>query len=380
MANDFYNTLGVTKGASEDELKKAYRKLAMKYHPDRNPGDKQAEDNFKKVSEAYDTLRDPERRRMYDQFGSSNFQRGSPGGAQGFGFDPRSFSGHDTPYFQDLFSEIFGDVFAGPQANPKNQKGANLKYNLNIDLEEASLGGEKVISFMRLSPCESCGGSRAAPGEKPKPCPSCGGAGHLRVNQGFFSTTQTCPSCHGFGKLIKTPCPSCHGEGTKQAPVKLSVTIPPGVGDMQRLKLKSEGDCSPLGDSRGDLFVVVNIREHSIFKRDGSNILLDLPVSFADAALGTKIEIPTLGGAVSLSVPAGTSSGKVFRLRSKGLHKMGSTEVGDLLVKVMVDIPESLTAEQENLLKKLRDLSQDSPQIAAFKEKLRQLQTIRRKK
>jgi molecular chaperone DnaJ len=386
-ANDYYQTLGVSKNASEEELKKAYRKLAMKYHPDRNPGNKQAEENFKKVSEAYDILRDPEKRRMYDQFGTANFRRGGGfpgggGGAEGFHFDPRSFGGgqHDTSYFQDLFSEIFGDVFGQQQgASPRAQKGANLRYNLNIDLEDAALGTEKIISFMRLSPCETCGGTRAAPGEKPTPCHVCGGTGQVRVGQGFFSATQTCPNCRGFGKTVSKPCPACHGEGTRQAPVKLSVSIPPGVADGQRLKLKSEGDCNFAGENRGDLFVVVNVREHPIFRRDGQNILLDLPLSFADAALGTKAEIPTLTGAATLTIPPGTTSGKIFRLRGKGMRRMGSPETGDLLAKVMVDIPEKLTGEQEGLLKKLRDLSQDSPQIAAFKEKLRQLRLSRKK-
>lgn len=394
MSNDFYQTLGVAKGATEEELKKAYRKLAMKYHPDRNPGNKEAEESFKKVSEAYDVLRDPEKRRMYDQFGSAatGFRGGFPGGRPGQGpgagmggfqgFDPRSFGGgqHDTGYFQDLFSEIFGDVFAGdPNQNPKTAKGANLRYNLNIDLEDAAQGTEKVISFMRLSQCEVCKGSRAAPGEKPTPCNVCSGTGQVRVGQGFFSTTQTCPNCGGFGKTVSKPCPSCHGSGTKQTPVKLAVTIPGGVGDGQRLKLKGEGDVNSIGENRGDLFVVVNIREHPLFRRDGPDISVELPLSFADAALGTQIDIPTLSGAVTLSIPAGTTSGKIFRLRGKGLKRMGTNDVGDLLVRVMVDIPEKLSPEQQGLLKKLRELSQDSTQMAAFKEKVRQLRASRKK-
>jgi len=380
LANDYYQTLGVSKSASDDELKRAYRKLALKYHPDRNPGDKQAEENFKKVSEAYDVLRDPEKRKMYDQFGTTGFQKGFPGGTQGFGFDPRQFGGqHDTSYFQDLFSEIFGDVFGGTSASPRSQKGANLRYNLNIDLEDAALGTEKVISFMRLSPCETCHGARAAPGEKPAPCHVCNGTGQVRVGQGFFSTTQACPNCHGFGKTVSKPCPTCRGEGTRQTPVKLSVTIPAGVSDGQRLKLKGEGDVNLLGDNRGDLFVVVNVREHPLFKRDNLNITFDLPLSFADAALGTKIEIPTLSGAVSLTIPPGTSSGKVFRLRGKGIRRMGSPQTGDLLIRIMVDIPERLSAEQENLLKKLKDLSQDTTAITQFKERLRQLKAARKK-
>ncbi len=391
MSNDYYQTLGVAKGASEDELKKAYRKLAMKFHPDRNPGNKQAEDSFKKVSEAYDVLRDPEKRKMYDQFGSATFRGGFPGarpggGGQGQnpfqGFDPRSFGGgqHDTSYFQDLFSEIFGDVFAGdPTQNPRTAKGANLRYNLNIDLEDAAQGTEKIISFMRLSQCDTCKGTRAAPGEKPTPCNVCSGTGQVRIGQGFFSTNQVCPNCGGFGKTVSKPCPSCHGSGTKQTPVKLAVTIPAGVGDSQRLKLKGEGDVNTIGENRGDLFVVVNIREHPLFKRDGPDIYLELPLSFADAALGTQTDIPTLTGAVSLSIPPGTTSGKIFRLRGKGLKRMGSNEVGDLLVRVMVDIPDKLSPEQQGLLKKLRDHSQDSPQITQFKEKLRQLRASRKK-
>ena len=390
MAEDYYQTLGVQKGASDEELKKAYRKLAMKYHPDRNPGDKSAEDMFKKVSSAYEVLSDPEKRKVYDQFGSAGpnpfagrggggFQ-GHPGGFGGFSQGGGFEQSKDTSYFQDLFSDLFGDAFAQGTRRPQDQRGANLRYSLHIDLEEAALGTEKIIRFMRLNTCETCKGDRSAPGEVPKVCPQCQGAGEVRMGQGFFSTSQPCPQCHGFGKLITKPCSTCRGEGIKQSPVKLSVRIPSGIGEGQKLKLKAEGDIGPQGGPRGDLFVVINIKPHPLFTRDGSNIYLDLPISFADAALGTTKEIPTLSGAVSLKIPPGSSSGKIFRLRGKGILKLGTKETGDMLVRLQIDSPETLSPQQEDILKQLREVTQNSPLIQSFNEKVAQLKQKRETK
>jgi molecular chaperone DnaJ len=387
-AKDYYSLLGVEKGASEDELKKAYRKLAMKYHPDRNPGDKAAESKFKDVSEAYDILRDPKKREMYDRFGAAgaaNFARGGfSGNPRAQGFDPSSFEGfgqqQDTGYFQDLFSDIFGDQFHSGAASSSQKKGSNLKYTLMIDLEDCATGAEKVISFMRLNPCGTCKGTRAAPGETPQTCSKCHGSGVLQSGQGFFTSRHACNQCSGTGQIIRNLCKTCQGVGRTQGPVKLSVTIPAGVADGQKLKLRNEGDVGDNNNHRGDLFVVVQVREHPVFRRENQNVILDLPVSFVDAVLGASVEAPTLTGAVSLKIPMGSPSGKIFRLKGKGLSHVNSSEKGDLLVRLVIDTPEKLTQQQETLLNELRDVSQTSPLVVAFQKKVEQLKSLRKTK
>lgn len=384
-AKDYYEILEVSRNATEDDLKKAYRKLAMKYHPDRNPGDKAAEEQFKLVGEAYDVLRDPKKRSMYDQFGHT-----TPGPGMGGGFRGTSssdFGGvHDTSYFQDLFSELFGDVFnGGPETRGRRekQKGANLRYVLQLDLEDIAAGSEKTISFMRQSICGTCHGQRSAPGTSPTKCSQCGGSGELRVSQGFFATSRPCPKCAGSGSIITKPCPTCAATGVVQSPTKLSVSIPAGVKDDQKLRLRGEGDVGPYGGPRGDLFVVVQIREHPLFRRNGDDILLDLPLTFTDAALGTNIEIPTLSGAVSLKVPPGTPSGKTFRVKDRGLpildgeHKTGSR--GDMYVKILIDTPTKVTKEQEELLVKLKGFYKDTPLISGYEERVKLLKKRRQK-
>lgn len=386
---DYYSTLGVAKGASEDDLKKAYRKLAMKYHPDRNPNDKTAEEKFKDVSEAYDILRDPKKREMYDRFGAAgaaHYARGggfsgqSRGAPPGFeGFDNPFGSQRDTGYFQDLFSDIFGEGFSSGQEE-RQRKGSNLKYTLMIDLEDVASGTEKVISFMRLNPCGTCKGTRAAPGETPTTCPKCQGSGVIQTGQGFFVSRQACNQCGGTGQIIRNLCKTCQGSGRVQSPVKLSVSIPAGVGDGQKLKLRGEGDVGESGQVRGDLFVVVHVREHSLFRREGQNIILELPISFVDAVLGTSAEVPTLTGAVSLKIPPGSPSGKVFRLKGKGLPHLNSGEVGDMLVRLVIDTPDKLSKEQEAHLKELRSPAMSLPQVQAFQKKADQLKTQRKTK
>lgn len=379
---DYYEILGVKKSASDDELKKAYRKLAMQYHPDRNPGNKEAEEKFKEVGEAYETLSDPQKRKLYDQFGHQAAYAGGAGAQQGFGgfggmggFDPRA-STHDTTYFQDLFSEMFGDIFSNTR-DPKKQKGSNLRYNLQIELEEAASGTEKNISFVRMRDCTTCHGSGAAKGEKPTPCHQCGGTGEIRVNQGFFATTRDCNICKGSGMFIRTPCSTCKGQGVAEQTARLKVNIPSGVSHGQRLKLKGEGDSAPRGGSPGDLYVVVNIKEHPLFKKQGHDIYMELPVSFADAALGTQVEVPTLTGFVSVNVPAGSSSGSLLRLKSKGFPKLNSKDSGDMFIRVIIDTPKNLNPEQIELLSKLKSVAKDSPLIRSFENKIRDLRSKR---
>ncbi|MGE3973066.1 MAG: molecular chaperone DnaJ [Bdellovibrionales bacterium] len=383
-AKDYYNLLGVDKNASDDDLKKAYRKLAMKYHPDRNPDDKAAEEKFKEVSEAYDILRDSKKREMYDRFGSAGpgFARGGDPRHQGFENYQNPFgSPKDTGYFEDLFSDIFGDPFqSGREASPRNQKGSNLKYTLLIDLEDSALGTEKVISFMRLNPCGTCKGTRAAPGETPQACSQCKGSGTIQVGQGFFVSRQACNQCSGTGQIIRKLCNTCQGSGRTQGPVKLSVSIPAGVAEGQKLKLRGEGDVGANSSQRGDLFVVVNIREHTLFRRESQNIVLDLPISFFDATLGANVQVPTLTGMVSLKIPPGSASGKIFRLKGKGLPHLNTSEVGDMLVRLVIDAPEKLTKEQETLLKQLREITPEPPQTRTFQKKLEQLIAQRKTK
>jgi molecular chaperone DnaJ len=345
---DYYEILGVSKGIDAKELKKAYRKLAMKYHPDRNPDDKDADAKFKEATEAYEILGDQQKRAAYDQYGHAGVDPNAAGG--GFGGGGGNFS--------DVFGDVFGDIFGGGGGGGRRggpQRGSDLRYTMDLSLEEAVRGIEKKIRVPTLTSCDPCGGSGAKPGTKPKTCGTCGGAGQVRMQQGFFSVQQTCPSCRGQGTMIDDPCNSCHGRGVKEETKTLSVKIPPGVDTGDRIRLSGEGEAGAMGGPAGDLYVQVSVREHELFHRDGRNLYCDVPISIVDAALGGELEIPTLDGRVKLKIPAETQSGKLFRLRGKGVTPVRGGAAGDLLCRVQVETPVNLNSNQKDLLMKFQE-------------------------
>jgi molecular chaperone DnaJ len=347
---DYYEILGVSKGIDAKELKKAYRKLAMKYHPDRNPDDKDADAKFKEATEAYEILGDQQKRAAYDQYGHAGVDPNAAGG--GFGGGGGNFS--------DVFGDVFGDIFGGGGGGGGGrrggpQRGSDLRYTMDLSLEEAVRGIEKKIRVPTLTSCDPCGGSGAKPGTKPKTCGTCGGAGQVRMQQGFFSVQQTCPSCRGQGTMIDDPCNSCHGRGVKEETKTLSVKIPPGVDTGDRIRLSGEGEAGAMGGPAGDLYVQVSVREHELFHRDGRNLYCDVPISIVDAALGGELEIPTLDGRVKLKIPAETQSGKLFRLRGKGVTPVRGGAAGDLLCRVQVETPVNLNSNQKELLMKFQE-------------------------
>jgi len=348
---DYYEVLGVARGASEEDLKKAYRRLAIQLHPDRNPGNKQAEERFKEVNEAYQVLSDPERRSQYDRFGHSAFQ-----GPQGQG----PFGGFDfSQGFEEVFSDIFGDFFGTGRgrARSRSRRGDDLRYDLEVEFEEAARGTEKVVRFQRLTLCESCNGSRARGGSTgARQCPNCRGSGQVRTQQGFFSISTTCSQCRGEGSIISDPCPKCQGQGRLRKQESLSVRIPPGVDNGSRLKLRGEGEAGYGGGTPGDLYVIIHVKEHSLFVRQENHIVIEVPISFPQAALGCDIEVPTLEGKVNLKVPSGTQSGKVLRLKGKGIVDLHGYGRGDQLIRVVVETPRSLTARQHELLEEFAKL------------------------
>ncbi len=345
---DFYETLGLNRDASEDDIKKAYRKLAMKYHPDRNPDSKDSEEKFKEAKEAYEILSDSQKRAAYDQYGHAGIdQQSGMGGGGGFG---------------DAFSDIFGDIFGGGRSGGGGgrsnvYRGADLRYNLEISLEEAAHGVEKQLKIPSHEECDVCHGSGAKPGSEAKTCHTCGGHGQVRVSQGFFSIQQTCPTCHGSGKYIPDPCRNCKGTGRVQNTKTLAVKIPAGVDEGDRIRLSGEGEPGVNGGPPGDLYVVIHIRAHSMFQRDGNDLHCEMPISITVAALGGEIEIPTLDGKARLSIPAETQSGQVFRLRSKGIKGVRSAITGDLMCHVLVETPVNLTSRQKELLKEFEEIS-----------------------
>ncbi len=356
---DFYDVLGVNRDASDDDIKKAYRKLAMKYHPDRNPDSKDAEEKFKEAKEAYEILSDAQKRAAYDQYGHAGVDPqagfGGAGGQQGFGG------------FGDAFADIFGDIFGGGAraggGGGRNAvyRGSDLRYNLEITLEEAARGCEKQIRIPTMEECSHCHGSGAKPGTEPKTCPTCGGAGQVRMQQGFFSIQQTCPTCHGSGKQITDPCNVCRGAGRVKSQKTLNVKIPAGVDDGDRIRLSGEGEPGTNGGPAGDLYVVTHIKPHAVFERDGMDLHCEMPISFATAALGGEIEIPTLDGAAKLRIPAETQSGQVFRLRGKGIKALRASQHGDLMCHVQVETPVKLTDRQKELLREFDAISQGAP-------------------
>jgi len=351
---DFYEVLGVTKNATEAELKKAYRRLAMKHHPDRNPGDAKAEAAFKEAKEAYEVLSEPQKRSAYDQFGHAGVD-----GGQGFGAGAGGFGGAS---FSDIFGDVFGDIFGGARGpgGQRVSRGADLRYNLELSLEEAVHGTAVKIRVPSLTNCASCGGSGARKGSSPKVCSTCHGAGQVRMQQGFFSVQQTCPSCRGKGQVIEDPCPACRGQGRVQEHKTLSVKVPPGVDTGDRIRLAGEGEAGEHGGPAGDLYVQVAVKPHPIFTRDAADLSCDVPIPFSAAALGGELEVPTLDGKVMLKIPEGTQSGRVFRLRAKGVQPVRGGPLGDLKCRVFVETPVNLTPRQKELLEEFDKSIKDS--------------------
>jgi len=345
---DYYEVLGVQRTATEQEIKSSYRKLALKHHPDRNPGDKQAEDKFKEAAEAYAVLADTDKRHMYDRFGHAGL-----GGAATGGFDPTVFTG-----FEDILGGLgdifgFGDVFGGGRRRSGPQRGADLRYDLEISFEESAKGAETAIQIPRQETCESCNGSGAAPGSKPTTCPQCHGRGQLRYQQGFFTVARTCGQCRGTGQVVTKPCETCRGAGRLQKQRKITVRIPAGIATGQRMRLSGEGEAGPNGGPAGDLYVVVHVQEHAFFQREGNDLYCEIPLNFPTLALGGDITIPTLEGEESFNVPEATQSGETFRVRGRGMPDVTGRGRGDLLVTVRVVTPKKLTKEQRKLLEQL---------------------------
>jgi molecular chaperone DnaJ len=343
---DYYEILGVGKNADEKEIKKSYRRVAMKYHPDRNPDDPKAEDKFKEATEAYDVLMDGEKRSAYDQYGHA-------------GVDPNmGGSGFGGGNFSDIFGDVFGDIFGGGgggRGRGGPQRGSDLRYTLDISLEDAVKGATVEIRVPSLSACDTCHGSGSKKGSSPTTCGTCGGAGQVRMQQGLFQVQQACPTCRGRGKTITDPCNSCHGQGRVEKTKTLSVKVPPGVDTGDRIRLSGEGEAGPEGGPAGDLFVQMSVKQHPIFERDGKHLYCEVPITFADAALGGELEVPTLDGRVKLKIPAETQTGKLFRLRGKGVKPVRGGSVGDLLCRAVVETPVKLNKKQKALLQELQD-------------------------
>ena len=341
---DYYEVLGVSKGASSAELKKAYRRLAMKYHPDRNQDNPEAEANFKEAKEAFEVLNDPQKRAAYDQFGHAGVNQSG------------GFGGGGAADFGDIFGDVFGDIFGGGRSRGQRvHRGDDLQYNLEISLEDAVAGSEVKLEIPTLVTCSTCDGSGAKPGTSPSKCGTCNGMGQVRMQQGFFSVQQTCPNCRGTGQIISDPCSTCHGKGRVQEEKTLSVKIPAGVDTGDRIRLAGEGEAGEKGGTPGDLYVMIKVKPHKIFERDGSDLHCSMPIDIVTAALGGELEVPTLEGKVSLKIPAGTQSEKVFRMRSKGVKSVHGGPVGDLMCHIKVETPVNLTSEQKELLEKFND-------------------------
>ncbi len=340
---DYYEVLGVSRDVNEADLKKAYRRLAMKHHPDRNQDNEQAEARFKEAKEAHDVLSDPQKRAAYDQFGHAGVDPSAAAGAGGFGGDP----------FGDIFGDVFGDIFGGGRhrGGSRAQRGSDLRYNLELSLEDAVAGTTVNIRVPTLISCETCGGSGAKKGTSATTCTTCGGVGQVRMQQGFFSVQQTCPNCRGQGKTISDPCPDCHGQGRVQEHKTLSVKVPAGVDNGDRIRLGGEGEAGEQGGPSGDLYVQIQVKPHPIFRREENDLMCDMPISIVTATLGGELEVPTLSGRLKLKIPAETQSGKVFRMRSKGVKSVRGGATGDLLCRVNVETPVKLSSKQKELLR-----------------------------
>ena len=379
MAKDYYEQLGVNKSASEVEIKKAYRKMAIKYHPDKNQGDKGAEEKFKEISQAYEVLSDSGKRSQYDQFGHAAFTgagRGAGGGGGGF---------HD-PF--DIFSQVFGGargggggggsifeelfgVGGGGSRRGGTMDGADLRYDLEVDFEDAVFGADKKVKIPRMDTCTTCSGNGCADGSSRETCSRCGGSGQVALSQGFFSVRQTCPSCNGEGQTIKNPCKKCHGEGRIRIEKNLKIHIPPGVDTGSRLRVSGEGEGGMRGGSSGDLYVVMHVKPHEIFQRDGSDILCELPIDYPTAALGDVVEVPTITGKAKMKIPPGTQNGTILRMKGKGMPSLRGGGRGDQHVRIFIEVPKNLNKEQKELLGKYKESSDKSthPLIDEFLKK-----------
>ena len=362
---DYYKVLDVPRTATEAEIKKAYRRLAMKYHPDRNPDDKEAEERFKEAKEACEVLTDAPKRAAYNQYGHAGVEAaaaGARGRAGGFG---------PGDAFSDIFGEVFGDIFGTSRRGGRAQvfRGADLRYELELELDQAVFGHTVEIEVPKLDACESCHGTGAAKGSAPVTCETCGGSGQVRISQGFFQLQQTCPRCRGVGTLVRNPCDVCLGQGRVRRTRKLSVKVPPGVDTGDRIRLSGEGEAGRNGGPAGDLYVEVQVREHPIFERDGEHLSCEVPISFATAALGGSVEVPTLDGHVTLKIPAETQSGRVLRLRDKGVKPVRGSSRGDLFCRLVVETPVNLNAEQRELIRKLEESLRQDGQRHAPREK-----------
>ncbi|WP_321343566.1 molecular chaperone DnaJ [Breoghania sp.] len=363
---DFYEVLGVTRDADDKTLKSAFRKLAMKYHPDRNPDDSEAEAKFKEINEAYDALKDPDKRAAYDRFGHAAFENGGMGGQRGF-------SGDFASTMSDIFDEFFGGM-GGPGGARRGggggrERGADLRYNMDIDLEEAYTGKTVEIEVPSSIVCETCTGTGAKPGSSPTTCRTCGGAGRVRATQGFFTMERTCPACQGRGEIISDPCPDCSGSGRRVEERTLSVNIPAGIEDGTRIRLAGEGEAGLRGGPSGDLYIFLSIRPHAFFQRDGADIFCRAPISMTTAALGGQFEVPTVeGGKTRVKVPEGTQAGKQFRLKGKGMPVMRSSQYGDMYIQVTVETPQNLTKRQRELLQEFEEVSskENNPESTGF--------------
>ncbi len=379
---DYYDLLGVQRGVTAEDLKKAYRKKAVQFHPDKNPGNKEAEEMFKKVAHAYEVLNDPEKRAAYDRYGAAAFEGGGGGAPRGPGGGGGGF--HD-PF--DIFREVFGqqgraggggggifeEMFGGGSASGggTNRDGADLRYDLEITLEEAARGVEREISFRKNMECERCGGEGSEPGSKRSTCPTCRGAGQIRRSGGIITFTQTCPTCGGAGIKVDKPCTACRGQGRMPQNTKINVRIPPGVDTGSRLRSAGNGEAGMAGGNSGDLYIVLTVKEHELFERQGEDLFCEIPIKFTLAALGGSIEVPTLSGKATLKIPAATPSGTTFRIRGKGIPNLRGGVPGDQLLRVQVEVPQALTAEQRRILEEFAKVSGDAnePTSRTFFEK-----------